>query len=488
MKDIALSLLPLALLVVALGVLRMTAWKAALGALAVAVATVALAYGETLPPDGILRVGAEGVRFALCPIALVIVGALFAHGLCRRSGALLVIRGVLGNVSADSRVLVLIVAWGFGNFIEGIAGFGTSAAIPAAVLVGCGLDPLRSVLVCLICNATATSYGSVGVGVLALAKGANLPAADVGMAASVVLAVGFLVTPFLMVAAMDGVRALRGVWWLCLAAGLSFVIPCTAAAFFLGPELPDIVGASVSMATIMALGGRVRPDSRFATHGGTPRRFTPYHVLHASSPFALVMAFLALYAFLPPAAKNRITPGAVILVAAMLGGFVQGVGLRAQLATLGAVLRKNAWTILTICAVLAMARIMDGAGMMATLACAITSCTGRAYAFLAPVVGAMGGFITGSGTSANVLFGSLQVNTAHALGLADTVLAGANIFGAGVGKMVCPQSLAIGAAAVGLVGSEGDILKRTLAWFIGLLAFACLVCGLLAFVLPVPAR
>ena len=475
------SSLPILVLIIALAVVKVKAWKAALAALAVAVVASRCGFADALSASGLLAAAGGGVRFALCPIALVILAALFTYRICKRSGAMLVIRATLANVSPDVRVMTLLIAWGFGNFMEGIAGFGTSVAIPAAIMAGVGLDPVRSVVCCLICNATSTAYGSVGVPTLALAKAAGFDLMEISFSGFLVMSVGFLITPFFIVLAAGGWRSLKGVWWLCLAAAVSFVVPCLLTARFVGPELPDVVGAIASMATVVALSRFVRTEARFTPQAKfTVRHISNMHLLHAACPFLLVVAFLGFYAFLEPGVKAYLTPGVIIFVAASFGGFIQGMGVQAQLDALKKVVVKNRAAIATIVLILAMARIMDVSGMIACLASALVGATGRAYAFIAPLPGVLGGFMTGSGTSANIIFGPLQRDAAAALHCREAVFAAANMFGGGIGKMLAPASIAIGLTAVECTGREPEVIRRALGWCLTLLALAGLASGALS--------
>ena len=485
-----LAALPIIWLVVALGVLRVRAHIAALVGFVIAFTGASVipflfsAFGNTEPMRKVVRAAVSGVGFAISPICLIILAALFTYRICKRSGALTVIRSRLVAVSTDTRVITLLIGWGFGNFMEGIAGFGTSVAIPAAVMAGCGVDPLRSVVACLIANSVSTAFGSVGVPAMALAKAADMSLLELSFDGFLEMSGGFIIAPFLVVAAVSGVRALKSVWWLCLAAGLSFVVPCLVVARFVGPELPDVVGAIASMFTIAVLGRRVRADARYALKGAeaVSGGYPAGVVLRAACPFLLVVLLLGGYALLPASVKDRLPAGVVVFIAAVLGGFVQRMSPRQQLEALKAAFFKNAKTYLTICLVLAMARVMDFSGAISVLAEALVAATGRAYVFFAPLVGALGGFITGSGTSSNVIFGALQAKAAaaSALGVKPAVVVAANMFGGGIGKMLCPQSIAIGLAAVGLAGQEHVLLTKTIGWFFVILVLASVSCGLLA--------
>jgi lactate permease len=183
---------------------------------------------------------------------------------------------------------------------------------------------------------------------------------------------------------------------------------------------------------------------------------------------------------MPASVKAYTTPGALVLVAGFLGGLVQRVSPKRLMLVLWRTVVGYWPAFATICFVLALARVMGASGMISAMADALVSATGAAYPFVSASVGALGGFVTGSGTSSSVLFGRLQADAAVALSVSPSLLAAANIMGAGIGKMICPQSIAIGAAAAGLAGAESRLFKAALPWFLGVILFACLITGLSA--------
>lgn len=464
--SLLLSILPITYLVVALAVFKVRAHLATFGAAGLTFSLAAVFFN--LPLAQVVPVAADGVAFALYPICLVVLAALFVYSLTVESGAMRTIREGLSRVSPDPRVLALLIVWGFGNFMEGMAGFGTAVAIPAAMLVGLGFDPLKAVLMCLVANTTPTAYGSVGVPIAVLAKVSGCGAdALAGTVAALQLAVTAL-GPFLVLLVYGGRAALRGLVGLALVADAAFLIPWFLSARFLGPELPDILGGlSVLLGvSLVATKGRVGGDLRAAAR--------------AWAPFGFVVVLLTGAAFLPPDLKRYASPGALVLLAGFFGGAVQGLPFVRMCRVLGRTLRSYWTAFATICFVLVLARLMTAAGMIATLADALVSATGAAYPFFAPLVGALGGFVTGSGTSANVLFGSLQAGAAAKLGVSADLLAAANMMGAGIGKMICPQSIAIGTAAALVAGRAGEVFRTAFAWFVAVILVACAVCGLVA--------
>ena len=467
MKDVLLSVAPIAWLVVALSVLKLKAWQATATALAVAVAIALVFFRAALPPSSIPSVAAEGVAFALCPICLVVLAALFTYAVTVESGAMENIRRGLTEVSDDRRVLALLVVWGFGNFMEGMAGFGTAVAIPAAILVGIGFDPVKAVVMCLVANTTPTAFGSVGVPLMTLAKESGVDVDTLSWATALLQCAVTAAGPVLVLLVLDGRRALKGAWRAIVIADVAFLVPWLLASRYSGCELPDIVGGlGVMVALWLAFKG-----GGFSGFGGQ---------LRAWAPFGLVVVVLGVNSVMPPSVKAWTTPGALILVAGFVGGLAQHVSPRRLVAVLFETLVRYWAAFATICFVLAMARIMGSAGMISAMASALVSATGDAYPFAATAVGALGGFVTGSGTSSCVLFGRLQADAAAAISASPVVLAAANVMGAGIGKMICPQSIAIGAAAAGLVGAESRLFKAALPWFAGVVAAASVIAGLAA--------
>lgn len=462
---LALSVLPIVALAVALAVFKVKAHVATCGAAVLAVALAGVFFRSSLSWTAAGRAALDGVGFALYPICLVVLAALFVYSLTVESGAMKTIREGLVRVSPDARVLALLVVWGFGNFMEGMAGFGTAVAIPAALLVGVGFDPAKAVLVCLVANTTPTAYGSVGVPISILAK---VSGCEVGALAGTTAALQLAVTalgPFLVLLVLGGRAALRGMVGLALVADAAFLVPWFLAARFLGPELPDVLGglSVLAVVSLVATRGRVGGDFRAQAR--------------AWLPFGFVVLLLGAATALPADFKRFASPGVLVLVAGFLGGAAQGLSLARMFRVLGKTFVSYWTAFATICCVLVMARVMIAAGMVATLADALVAVTGGLYPFFAPVVGALGGFVTGSGTSANVLFGALQTGAAAQLGVSPALLAAGNVMGAGIGKMICPQSIAIGTAAALIPGRAGEIFRRVFVWFLAVLLLACWVCG-----------
>lgn len=499
-----LAMVPIIWLVAALSGLKMAGHKACVIALML---TMVLAAGYwKLSAVCIATAALEGVLNALWPICLVIVAALFTYNLTLKTGAMEIIKKMLAGVSRDQRVLALIIGWGFGNFMEGMAGFGTAVAIPASMLVGIGLDPMGAVLGCLVVNSTPTAFGSVGVPTVTLASVTGTQLAQLSGSVALIQCILTAVSPFLMVIICGkGVKALKGMLPLTLTASLSFTVPWFLTAWFIGPELPNIVGAICSMGA-MLLAIRVfnrKPDEAYALQIAGEEETKPVTAregVKAWSSFLLIFLLLLATSNLCPPVHNAIagikstvvvyageagnalsfswvnTPGIIIFIAAIIGGFIQKATVADMVKVLGQTLQKYWKTILTICSVMAVAKIMSYSGMISDIARFLVAAAGPFYPLIAPLIGAIGAFVTGSGTSTCVLFGGLQSETAAALGFHETWMAAANVMGAGIGKMVCPQGIAIGAGAINAVGSESKILSAVFKYFLLYVILAGIIC------------
>ena len=320
------------------------------------------------------------------------------------------------------------------------------------------------------------------------------------------MAVQFII-PFIAVIIIGkGTKALKGLIPFILIADLSFIIPEFIAAGFIGPDLADILGAIVSMTVMIIAAMKMKfnnDDYKVKTSKDNLQGLTFIKALKAWSPFIFIFLFLLLSSTLVPfihdplagihskiqfyTGKNPATltfywintPGVLILLAGFIGGLIQGINIPSMFKVLGHTITSNIKTILTICSVLAVAKIMGYSGMISDIAKVLVAVTGIFFPFISPLIGTIGGFVTGSGTSTTALFGSLQVQTAQAIGANREWLAAANLMGAGLGKMICPQSIAIGTAAVGLGGSESQILSKTVKWTILFTVIGGIVCFLL---------
>lgn len=499
-----LAMLPIIWLIVALSGLKMAGHKACVIALVI---TIVLAVGYwKLNFVWTMTAALEGILNALWPICLVIVAALFTYNLTLKTGAMDLIKQMLAGVSCDKRVLALLIGWGFGNFMEGMAGFGTAVAIPASMLAGIGLDPMSAVVGCLVVNSTPTAFGSVGVPTVTLGSVTGLDAIPLAGSVALIQCILTFLSPFLMVCICGkGVKALKGMIPTTLVAALSFTVPWFIAAQVMGPELPDIIGSICSMVCII-IAAKIfnkNPDSEYSIQVSEKKEKTGIALgegVKAWSPFILIFILLMITSTLCPPIHDAIagiksqivvyageggntlgfswvnTPGIMIFIAAIIGGFVQGAKVGEMVTVLLETLKKYWKTILTICSVMATAKIMGYSGMISDIAQLLVVVTGSFYPLFAPLIGAIGAFVTGSGTSTCVLFGGLQSQTAVSLGLNPSWMAAANVMGAGIGKMICPQGIAIGAGAINAVGSESKILSAVFKYCLLYVVVGGIIC------------
>ncbi len=463
---LAFSIFPLLLLLVALTVFKVKAWQATLLSLVTSLCITLFYFSSALPPTEIPRAIYSASIFALCPICLVVLSALFTYGVTVESGAMERLREGLRASTDDKRILALIVVWGFGNFMEGIAGFGTAVAIPAAIMLSVGFDPLKAVLACLVANTTSTTFGSVGVPIVTLSDVSQCGLIPLMRMASLLQLMLTALGPVLVLLVLGGPKACKGMFKAVIIADVAYLVPWVFSAQYLGCELPDILGGIGVMSALT-----VYSKNKCAQSQGFKK------LAFAWLPFSLVVIGLAIYAFLPSIFKSVLPSGLVILFAAFIGGLFQRVAFGKLLILLVKTAYKYLPAFATIVFVLMLAKIMSESGMISVIAASIVDATGRGYAFVAPLVGALGGFLTGSGTSSCVLFGRLQADVAAAIGSSQELLSAANIMGAGIGKMICPQSIAIGAAAAGISGYESVIFKKIFIWFFFSVIFSCVTCA-----------
>ena len=479
---------PVIWLVISLSVLHMPAYRACVAALGIAAAAARIFFGMDL--HLVAEAALDGAALAFWPILFVIITAIFTYNLVVYTGAMKTIRSMLASVSSDRRVLVLLIAWGFGAFMEGMAGFGTAVAIPAGMLVGIGISPIRAVAVCLVANSVPSAYGSIGVPLITMAGIADMDAILLTRYAFIQLIPFVLLCPFLMtVVAGKSVRALRGMVLPCLAAGVGFLVPGYLVACLVGPELLAVTGAVCAMIAVVAcvkLFPAEDPNFNVATDSAGQESLSVKTCLRACLPFLLIFVFLLLTSKLVrpvyevlSSVKSTVliysgeggmpytfhwinTPGIFILLSAFLGGSVQGARWGEMLQLLKKTVSLLRYTVITIVSVIATAKVMDYSGMTLEVARSIVTATGTAYPMVSAMIGSVGTFITGSATSSCILFGKLQLSSAQAIGAGETLQAwitASNAAGASIGKIFSPQCITIGAAAIGKQGIEGKLLQ-----------------------------
>ena len=506
--SLLLGLVPIIWLVIALTGLKMPGYKACGIAIAFA-AVVAIPY-KGMAPFNCGTAILEGVLSALWPIILVIIAALFTYNLVLETGAMDRIKAMLSSISSDKRILAIIIGWSFGCFMEGMAGFGTAVAIPASILIALGFEPIPTLVGLLIVNSTPTAFGSVGVPTTTLAPLIGVDSVLLSANTALIEALLMFLSPFFMVFVIGkGFKAFKGILPIALVSSLAFTVPNFLVATFIGPELPDIIGSGCSMAiTIpLAIAMRNKPvpeEYRIAADKQQKLSISVAEGVKAWSPFILIFILLLGTSKLVPlinaplsAIKSSVliytgptrkptnfswinTPGVWIIIAAIIGGLIQGARPQKIASVFGHTVASNVKTIVTICSVLATAKIMVHSGMTKDVAEALVAITGGIFPLFSPLVGVLGAFVTGSGTNTGVLFGPLQQETASRIGVVPQWLCAANAMGAGIGKMVAPSNVALACAAAGIAGQESKVIRAVFKYTLIYTVIGGIICFALA--------
>ena len=469
--------LPLLVLCALLASGKVKGWIAALAGLLVALAVALLAW--RLPAAPALAAAARGAGYALFPILWILVAALWIYRLSVDSGQFEIVKQTLADLTPDRRLQVLIVAFAFGAFLEGTAGYGVPVAITSAMLIGLGFPPASAALLCLVANSSPVAFAAAGVPVTVAADVAGLDAMAVSRYVGLLLPPLSLLVPAWLCVMLCGWRASVEVLPAILVGGITLAGTQFLAARLLGPWTTGVLSGLV---TIAALGIFVRfwkprrtwdfpPDggpSAATIPAAAPKaRVSPRLALRAWSPWLLTSALVLLWGTGLPkllgAPPFLASAGTAIFLAGCLTAFIlPNLGPRRALASFGRAAWSMRWTIVTVCLVLAMAYVMNASGMSAALGSALAA-TGPLFPVCSALIGWIGVLLTGSDTSSNALFCGLQRTTADALGLDPALMAAANTAGGVTGKMVSPQSLSVATASAGLAGQEGMLFRRAIA-------------------------
>ncbi|WP_042272639.1 L-lactate permease [[Clostridium] dakarense] len=486
-----IAIIPIIWLIVSLGVLKLPAHKTCLFT-GILTFIIAMAFWK-MPFIDAITASIEGVLVALWPILLVIVAALFTYNLAVETKTMDTMKQMLSSITTDERIQVLILAWGFGGFLEAVAGYGTAVAIPASILASLGFNPIFAAIICLIANTVPTAFGAIGIPVSTLATVTGLDVMKLSYMTAIQLAPFIILIPFvLVILTKKSFKALKGVFLITLASGVAFAIPQIFIAKYLGAELPALVGSLCSMlVTILMAKAMKKNESKTRDDDASGNvaikssvtlkegllAWLPYIllcilILAASPLFPSINEFLSkftsefkIYTGEGATTTKFVwlnTPGMVIIVATFLGGLIQRVKVSTMLDVLIRTVKQLSKSFVTITSIVAISKIMSYSGMTGSISFGLSAITGSFYPIISPLLGSIGTFVTGSDTSANILFGGLQAQSATALGIDPYWIAAANTAGATAGKMISPQSIAIATSATGLIGKEGKILNSTL--------------------------
>ena len=521
--------IPIFLLLILLGVFKRPSWQASLAGLAATCLLAVAAYGMTF--RHLVSSATYGAAFGLFPITWIVFWALVLYRITIESGNFEIIKESIGTITADMRLQVLLVAFAFGAFLEGGAGFGTPVAVAAAMMTGLGFTPLYAAAICLLANTAPVAFGAIGIPVITLAGITNLPVDQLSASVGKICApISFFIPTYLIVVLCGG-AAIFEVWPALLVCGGCFAGMQFLVSNFIGAPLTDILSSLTAIlalivllrywspkviSTVHEMGGnahwesdgpvdiqqpasRVRDDVAKKVEQKQLNTHTASEILIAWSPYILLVVSVLAWGYKPiqhilstvtvtfpwpwlhneiqrtPPVVTRAAPYAAIynlnwLAAAgsscMFAALVSAMFLRLGISTffriLGKVAKQLMFPTITVTSVLALAFVMNYCGATATLGLAFAA-TGALFPFFSSLLGWLGVFLTGSDTSANALFGSLQVVTANKLGFSPTLIAASNSAGGVMGKMISIQTIAIAAAATGLsVSGQAKLFRFTL--------------------------
>ncbi|TGA95942.1 L-lactate permease [Sporolactobacillus shoreae] len=527
---------PIAFFFWALAIKKMKGHLAGLCTVLIAVFEAIIVYRMPVVPA--VSATIYGAFQGLWPIGWIIVTAVFLYKLTVASGHFGLIRDSIASVTEDRRLQALLIAFSFGAFLEGTAGYGTPVAIAGGLLAGLGFNPFYAAGLCLIANTAPVAFGGVGIPILTSAQVTGIDVHSLSQMVGRQVPFLSIFVPFWLVFIIAGWKKTIEVLPAILVCGVSFAVTQYFTSNYLGPELPDIASAIVSMVALTAFLKVWKPKTIFrfkdekpvlsSSFGGLPEQAaaldkTEHHplgrVLQAWAPFAVLVVVICLWGgsdavknalgkltMLIPVPGlngmvdkampivNQVTPyaaiykfdplaatGSSIMVACIISKFILQLSWKQWVQTFGATLKSLTFPLIMIASVLGFAYIDNYSGMSATLGLGLAS-TGTVFPFVAPIIGWLGVFLTGSDTSSNALFSNLQKITGHQIGVDPTLLVAANSSGGVAAKMISPQSIAVATAATGQVGKEGSLFLFTIKHSLFFLAIIGVITLLQAYV------
>lgn len=517
--------IPLYLLLYMLGIRRTPGhFAAAVGTISAALVAI-FVWG--MPAGLAVNSIVCGAAFGIFPIVWIVITAIWVYNMTVESGEFEIIKNSLASITEDRRLQALFVAFAFGSFIEGTAGFGTPVAITAAMLVGLGFNPVYAAGICLIANTAPVAFGGIGIPIIVAAQVSQLDIMHISQIVGRQLPFLSIIVPLWVAVTMSGWKRSMEVLPALLVAGGCFAVTQWYTANYISPFLPDITSAVV---TIIGLGLFLKvwkpatiwrfPDEKVSGSGKEELRYSSGEVIRAWTPYILLAIMVFLWGYGPvkaslaqtninipwPGLHNMViktapivaknTPygavysfgwlsagGSAILISGILSLFViPNYGPSRAVSCFFNTIKVLRFPIFTIAMILGLAYLMNYSGMSATMGLAFTK-TGAFFPFFAPVLGWLGVFLTGSDTSSNALFSALQRTTAEQIGVDPHLTVAANSSGGVCGKMISPQSISVATAATGLVGEEGTIFRFTLGHSIAMIILVSTMTYLQAYAL-----
>ncbi|WP_182185616.1 L-lactate permease [Pectinatus frisingensis] len=505
-----LAFLPIVYFFVVLIVFKIKGHLAALSTTVLAIIIAGWVYKMPIVLSAMSAV--HGALYGLFPIGWIVIGAVFLYNISVKTGQFEIIKKSIVSITDDRRLQVLLIAFSFGAFLEGAAGFGTPVAITSAMLIGMGFKAKKAACLSLLANTAPVAFGGLGIPVLVAAQVTGFSGDYLAkLLAFICPIIGFIV-PFYLIIVMSGLKGIKEVWPAVLVTSVTFSIPMCLTSYFVGPILPDITASLASMIALVLFLKVWQPKHiyRFEGESESVQNNTVLSkkaIIRAWSPFIVLIVFIADWgmksiaklldmvsiAFPLPFLHNAIINGTTdkvspaifnfnwlsaagtgIIIAAFMSCIILRVPLSKSFSIFGSTLNELKIALLTISGVLAYAYVANNSGMTTTMGLLVSK-TGNLFPLFAPIVGWLGVFVTGSDTSANALFGKLQTTAFSAVGIMPVMGIGANLAGGAVGKMISPQSIAIAAGTTGLTGKEGEIYKFSMKHSMILLAIICCI-------------
>ncbi|MEC2057723.1 lactate permease LctP family transporter [Peribacillus psychrosaccharolyticus] len=521
----------------ALAIKRMKGYIAGLTTLLIALILAVAAFG--MPAQLAVMSATHGAVYGIIPIGWIIISSVFLYKLTVKTGQFDIIRNSIISITEDRRLQALLVAFSFGAFLEGAAGFGAPVAISAALLVGLGFNPLYAAGLCLIANTAPVAFGAIGAPILALEGPTGIPAIEISKMVGRQLPFLSIFIPFYLIVIMAGFKKALEVMPAILVTGITFSLTQFLSSNYLGPELPDILSALVSILvlgiflkfwkpkTIFRFSAEKELASTLAVNEpDEDQPHTDKQILKAWSPFFILTAIISIwgipvvkqaltghyegsnlfltglnsigqvFTFIPnvPLLNNKVinvagdavpafykleflgAAGTAVLIAAIITKFIFQISWKDWLLTFAETLSELKFPIITIASVVGYAYVTNASGMSTAMGMILAK-TGVLFPFFSPILGWLGVFITGSDTSSNLLFGNMQQVTANSIGMDPVLAVSANSSGGVTGKMISPQSIAVACAAVGLAGKESDLFRFTIKHSI----FLVILIGIMTF-------
>lgn len=496
------------------------------GFLSILISAIIAAFIYKMPIDKIAGAAAQGTLAGIWPVASIVIAAIFLYKLTVKLGLFEIIKDSISSISKDKRIQVLLIAFSFGCFLEGAAGFGAPVAITAAILVGLGFKPLRAATICLVANIAGGAYGAMGIPVTVPSALTNIDSLIVAKSTSIILPIVSIFVAFLLVFLVDGFRGIKEVFPAILISGISFAITQWIFLNFLGAELVDVMAALISIVALFILTRFWSPKNILETKSDNIKikennNYSNKQLFTAWLPFILLTIFVIIlntgffkslvqdanpktgtkagilnsliFKFpyfnmnntvvkvspivdhpTPIKAIFTFAPFTSTTSAILLAGIITLIIFKVKWKVFSSTVKETfleLWgPVLTICSVLAFANISTYSGMSSTLGLAFAN-TGKIFPLFSPILGWIGVFLTGSVVNSGSLFAGLQSVTASQIGVEPSLLVSANVMGGAIAKMISPQSIVVAAAAVGLKGKDSKIFSSTLKWSVILLIF-----------------